>query len=57
MIYLVLGLITYVALVSILFILADSMSVVKRVVAGMLRLMAGKRGGLFYVDNGRRRYI
>lgn len=57
MIYIVFGLITYVALVAILFVLADSVAVVGRVVTIMLRLMAGRRGGLFYMDNGRKHYI
>lgn len=61
MIYAVLGLITYMALISIVFIIADGLGGLNRKckewVEQGFRLIAGKRGGLFYVVNGRKRYI
>ena len=60
-IYIVLGIMTYVSLVAIMYVVADSVrDLIKRysnAVIDGFKLIAGKRGGLYYIVNGRRRYI
>lgn len=60
-IYIVMGMITYVSLVTIVYIVADGVRDLivrysKAIINGF-KLIAGKRGGIYYMVNNRRRYI
>lgn len=52
--YFALALILFMSLVTIVYFVAE---VVGHTIAAVYKLCAGKNGGLFYVDNGKRRYI
>lgn len=60
-IYIVMGIMTYMSLIAIIYIVADGIrDLIKRYGKAVLngfKLIAGQRGGLYYIVNGHRRYI